>query len=295
MKITVGLGSIDDYIDYVEAGAEEIFLGYVPLEWTLKYGQLMPLNRREVRYYNVQVGSESEMRILKKMVDVYKVPVAITCNGLYYRPEQYEEIHKYIEHCVDLGFNRFIIADMALLAYLTTKEIASEIEIHVSGELSEMNGYTLELIKKMNITRVIFNRKTTIDEMKKMISANPEIQYEAFAMNEKCHFQGAFCSSLHCDEMLHVCRLPYRVEGQSEIQSETGEGCSLCKIGELERAGVNYLKIVSRGNYSESTIKDIKILKKVMEMGHKLDRSDYEMLLKDEFRKKCSKNCYYFS
>lgn len=31
MKIVAGLGSIDEYIPYVKAGADEFFCGYVPL------------------------------------------------------------------------------------------------------------------------------------------------------------------------------------------------------------------------------------------------------------------------
>ena len=34
MKIVAGLGSIDEYIPYVKAGADEFFCGYVPYSWT---------------------------------------------------------------------------------------------------------------------------------------------------------------------------------------------------------------------------------------------------------------------
>ena len=68
--------------DLAEAGADEVFCGCVPYEWNKKYGTLFPLNRREVLYYNVHICSLEEMKILKKMVDVYKVPVNITFNYL---------------------------------------------------------------------------------------------------------------------------------------------------------------------------------------------------------------------
>ena len=45
MKITVGLGSIDEYERFVQAGADEFFCGYVPFSWAEKYGTVMPLNR----------------------------------------------------------------------------------------------------------------------------------------------------------------------------------------------------------------------------------------------------------
>lgn len=86
MKITAGLGSVDDYPMYVEAGADECFCGYVPFAWAEKYGVLNPLNRREVRAYNVQIGSYEELKILGNMRKYYQVPVAITFNSLSYTP-----------------------------------------------------------------------------------------------------------------------------------------------------------------------------------------------------------------
>ena len=92
MKITAGLGSIDEYVRYVEAGADEFFCGYVPYEWNKKYGTVLPLNRREVLGINVQIGAESELRILAALVRKYGKPVHLTFNSLYYTPEQYPEI-----------------------------------------------------------------------------------------------------------------------------------------------------------------------------------------------------------
>ena len=88
MKITAGLGSVDDYVRYVKAGADELFCGYVPFSWAEKYGTVMALNRREVLSYNVQIGSYSELEILSEMVRRYQKPVHLTFNSLYYLPEQ---------------------------------------------------------------------------------------------------------------------------------------------------------------------------------------------------------------
>ena len=122
MKIVTGLGSIDDYIALAKAGADEVFCGYVPYEWNKKYGTLFPLNRREVLYYNVNIGSLEDMKILKKMEDKYKVKVNIAFNYLYYLEEQYEMIAKIIIELIDIGFTDFIIADIALILYLEEKK-----------------------------------------------------------------------------------------------------------------------------------------------------------------------------
>ena len=42
MKIVAGLGSIDEYIKFAEAGADEFFCGYVPYSWSQKYGTVLP-------------------------------------------------------------------------------------------------------------------------------------------------------------------------------------------------------------------------------------------------------------
>ena len=36
-------------------------------------------------------------------------------------------------------------------------------------------------------------------------------EFEAFVLNEMCQFTGAFCNSLHCDEMGYLCKVPYQI------------------------------------------------------------------------------------
>jgi collagenase-like PrtC family protease len=218
MKIVAGLGCIDDYIKLVKAGADEVFCGYVPYEWNKKYGNLFPLNRREVLYYNIQITSFDDMKILKKMVDVYKAPVSITFNYLYYLEEQYEMIARIIKDLIDIGFNDFIIADIALLLYLKEKNI--KCYIHLSGECGELNRLSIDFFNKLDISRYIFHRKNSIEDMKSCISNNTvkNLQYEAFILNERCHYTGAFCNSLHCDELIHLCKMPYHL---SKISGHT--------------------------------------------------------------------------
>ena len=97
MELTAGLGSVDDYIRYIEAGADECFCGYIPYAWDRKYGTVLSLNRREVRCCSVQLGAFSEMEILAAMVRAYQKPVQLTFNSLYYLPQQYPEIAEIIQ------------------------------------------------------------------------------------------------------------------------------------------------------------------------------------------------------
>ena len=339
MKITSGLGSIDDYPRYVRAGADELFCGYVPFSWSEKYGTVLPLNRREVLNYNVQIGSLSELEILANMVQKYQKPVHLAFNSLYYRPEQYEEIAQIIQQCRSIGFDSYILADPALLVYLRKEKI--DCEVHLSGDLGTVNSAMTEVFAKEYPKRIIFQRKNTISEMRAVIrhiTAQKEAarkewtyptEFEAFALNELCQFSGAFCNSLHCDEMGYLCRVPYwkkpmslsesKLEKQeknrpgenisisewdsaSELMNPVSEdgylcgatGCGLCTLKQLSDAGITHLKLVGRGNYTDFMERDIRNLRRTLEiLEDSSTEEEYIRAMKAElFPNGCSHMCY---
>ena len=339
MKITSGLGSIDDYPRYVRAGADELFCGYVPFSWSEKYGTVLPLNRREVLNYNVQIGSFSELEILANMVQKYQKPVHLAFNSLYYRPEQYEEIAQIIQQCRSIGFDSYILADPALLVYLRKEKI--DCEVHLSGDLGTVNSAMTEVFAKEYPKRIIFQRKNTISEMRAVIrhiTAQKEAarkewtyptEFEAFALNELGQFSGAFCNSLHCDEMGYLCRVPYwkkpmslsesKLEKQeknrpgenisisewdsaSELMNPVSEdgylcgatGCGLCTLKQLSDAGITHLKLVGRGNYTDFMERDIRNLRRTLEiLEDSSTEEEYIRAMKAElFPNGCSHMCY---
>ena len=324
MKIVAGLGSIDEYETFVKAGADEFFCGYVPFSWAEKYGVIHPLNRREVLFYNVQIGSMSELQILKKMVDYYGKPVTLTLNSLYYTWEQYPVIAEIITQCMAAGFENFIIADPALMLYLRQQKI--NCGIHLSGETAEVNRGMLEQMLPFGIRRVIFHRKNSLEDMQSCIKeADFPHEYEAFILNELCHFSGAFCNSLHCDELTHLCRVPYElgnlhkkeetdaaqkdVAETDRIQGKEGKGlpldedgyltgstgCGLCALYRMKQVGITHLKLVGRGNYTDFMEKDIRQLRKVLDILENSDsEAQYQKKMKASlFPDGCSRNCYY--
>lgn len=324
MKIVAGLGSIDEYETFVKAGADEFFCGYVPFSWAEKYGVINSLNRREVLFYNVQIGSMSELQILKKMVDYYGKPVELTFNSIYYTGEQYPVIAEIITQCMAAGFENFIIADPALMLYLRQQKI--NCGIHLSGETAEVNRGMLEQMLPFGIRRVIFHRKNSLEDMQSCIKeADFPHEYEAFILNELCHFSGAFCNSLHCDELTHLCRVPYElgnlhkkeetdaaqkdVAETDRIQGKEGKGlpldedgyltgstgCGLCALYRMKQVGITHLKLVGRGNYTDFMEKDIRQLRKALDILENSDsEAQYQKKMKASlFPDGCSQNCYY--
>lgn len=148
-------------------------------------------------------------------------------------------------------------------------------------------------------------------------------EFEAFALNELCQFSGAFCNSLHCDEMGYLCRVPYwkkpmslsesKLEKQeknrpgenisiSELTNPVSEdgylcgatGCGLCTLKQLSDAGITHLKLVGRGNYTDFMERDIRNLRRTLEiLEDSSTEEEYIRAMKAElFPNGCSHMCY---
>jgi len=296
MKITAGLSSLDAYAQLVDAGADELFTGFVPLGWLEKYTNLTPLNRREVLMHAIQIDTLDEMHLLAGRIEEYGVPVALTFNSICYLPTQYPIIADILSQLLQLGFRDWILADPGLILYLKDQQL--EGRIHLSGEAGCFNPDAFRLFSRMDIHRYIFPRKMLPEEMAACIAAVPGAEYEAFALNERCHYSGAFCSSLHCDELDHLCHVPFPPAGpdcrifEDDSASYEGfgaSGCCLCALPRLKHAGVTHLKIVGRGGHTECIERDIALLRRALE----LEDASPEKIRREILGGECSGNCYY--
>lgn len=331
MKVVTPLSNTDSYEVLVEAGADEFFCGYIPSEWLDKYTNIMPLNRREslLGYYNI--GDISSMKIIGRMVEKYGVPVKITFNAHYYVKSQYPILLDMVKELMSLGFDTFIIGDIAFIIYLREKGI--NCKIHVSGEMEIYNSSAIRVLNQFDISRIVFPRKVTLGNIKDLIknSGIKGIEYEAFILNAMCLYSGALCNGIHSDELPYICEIPFRVSKYKEesnkfksagkflnkmvsLQNYTQQnkqnpqmeqdnfeyslgssGCGLCRIKELMDIGVTHLKVVGRGCLLDAIIKDIQYTKKAIKIAKgETNPSDFVNTIRTEFfNNKCNYLCYY--
>lgn len=274
--------------------------------------------------------SYSSMKILKRMADSYGIPVKITFNAHYYQNELYPYITKIVNSLMDIGFETFIIADLALVIYL--REAGIKCTVHFSGEIEAINHRTIQLLNQFEVSRYVFPRKIPIANMEQLINGSGvkgQIEFEAFILNALCSFSGGFCNSLHCDELLPACYIPQKtskLDDESNIFPKVGdklksmemfrdrlkladpekkrgydyprfgnEGCGVCKIRKLMDIGVTHLKVVGRGYVLEYMIEDIKIMKSLIRLANEItDPHEYEVRVKAEiFNNRCPAFCYY--
>ena len=317
MKITAGIADPDQLLLYASAGTDEVFCGYVPESWISRFGRNVPLNRREVSYCPVQIGGRNELRILRAMSDDLGIPVSLTFNSPFYTPEALPEVVNVMEQCLEEGFDTFIVADPALMNLLKEKGLLPCLHLQISGEAGEINREAMEFWRGFQPSRIIFHRKTGLENIRKLIvsdrTAHPDIplEYEAFAMNENCHFNGAFCSGLHCDEFAHLCHLPWKilpVSGGTSVPAVTSpdplsaceadvaghSGCGICAIPALCLSGIGVLKVVGRGAGTEEMCRDIHALRTAVGLVESGAVSP-DALREACFPEGCSHNCYYTS
>lgn len=321
MKILAPLSQVDNYIPLVEAGADEFFAGIFPYEWIKEYNAVIPINRREYIFGNCNFSSYSSMETLSKLVKKYGVPVKLAFNSHYYLQEQYPILKEVIQKLMSLGFDTFIISDIALIKYL--REQGVDCIIHLSGELQVLSEYSLRYLNQYKIGRLVFPRRARISDMEKVIknAGEPNQEFEAFMLNSFCPFDGAFCNSLHCDEIKHLCwvkaamntfgeeeekfskvkeGIPQYLQSMQYSDEHTSdggcEGCGLCAIKKLERIGITNLKVVGRGVPLEDIIRDIKMVKDVINISKTIDDDEtFSKYVKDKyFNGDCSNRlCYY--
>ena len=305
--MTVGLGCADRFDETVRAGADEVFCGYVPEKWMETFGTLRPLNRRESVWTNAQAGPITEMRILREKADRAGIPVAVALNAPVYSPFEMPLLIETAELLVREGFDSLIVGNMAALKALSDKGVGNKCRIHLSGEIGEVNRGLLPLLREMGVRRVLFHRKMGFEDMRLLSGAmarlSPPMEAEAFAMNELCHFTGAYCSTLHGDLTVPMCRLPWIPGGVSNKKSPplrtgmrfgAGNGCGLCALKRLRESGVTVVKMAGRGARAEDMPERIALLRDALCLEAECEgEEEYLLRLRRLLGGRCGGECYY--
>ena len=143
------------------------------------------------------------------------------------------------------------------------------------------------------------------------VKDGPGAEYEAFVLNERCHYTGAMCHCLHGDTVGPLCRVPWEIGGVTEKKNmpcrerEAGEieadgadalggsGCGLCALPDLARAGITHLKIVGRGNHARRMERDIRAVKRAIEILQESENGYVERMKAELFAQGCPGRCYY--
>ncbi len=185
----------------IEAGANELYCGYLPAEWKEKYTDL----EFERKGGGSNFTDLKELRIAVDLAHKKNTPVYLTLNGLYVNA-QYPLLLKIIDQVETIEFDAFIIADIGLL--LTLKERNTKKKIHISTGGTAFNSQAVDFYRRLGASRIILDRQTTLESMKTLSQNAEDMEFEVFILNTLCAYIDGFCTYLH----------PYCVDSQEYIK-----------------------------------------------------------------------------
>lgn len=294
MKITAPISHTDEIALLAAAGAEELYCGAVPGNWIAQFNT-GAVNRR----YFGNLPSLAELEKAVELAHQAGSALFLVLNAQHYGSDQLAALVDLGQAFRAMGGDAAIVADLALICEL--RAAVPELAIHVSSVASCRNGSAIGFYRDLGVKRVILPRDVSLDEIEAMARQAPEVELEAFILNDGCVFEEGVCHSIHLPKKLGgpICvdsyrfeyvdaagaavseRLARRLQDNDEDYkrwlwyrfgcgfSTTDEGypygpCGLCAIHRLQAAGVASVKIAGREGATERKLKSVEMVAKVL-------------------------------
>jgi U32 family peptidase len=211
MKIIAGISNANSEQEiktYVEAGVNEFFIGYIPKTWSDKYGWEISCNRRQNP--KAQYKSVEELANVVNIIHKLGCKAFLTLNEHEYNNELIELVHGLVKDVEAIGFDAYIISNLALMIDLRKKGIKRPFNISIGGACNNFEAVKFYYNNVPNIGRVILPRKVTISEVEKITDGARKlnISVETFGMSSPCDFSDEYCFSWHCGHLPTFCKSP---------------------------------------------------------------------------------------
>jgi len=324
LKVASPFREKKEIISLIEAGADELYCGYLSSEWVKRYTSL-EFERKGGR------SNFTDLKELKDAVDLAhknNIPVYLTLNGLYVN-SQYPLLLKIIGQLEKIDFDAFIVADIGLL--LTLGKTKTKKQIHISTGGTVFNSEAASFYKDLGASRIVLDRQTTLKSMKVISEDNRDIDFEVFILTTLCVYIDGFCTFLHTygresmedvskrdwkkDGRLHLitaydpkaqadaCCLKYSVQtcDPKSFRKNTnkihptfykhlldGIECGACAIYDISRTKVKSIKIVGRQLGPEVRLKSTRFIRSVLDIienNKEISRRDFILKVQGLYQK----------
>jgi putative protease len=283
-NITSGFNSLESVHKMKEAGATELYGGFLPKELDKKWPIAFNILNRRGEDANFSDWNEFEKAV--NQARKYNLPVFATFNGLYIE-KQYKTILNLIDKVSSLkGIKGIIVNDISLLLLLKERKYKKEIAISTGG--TTFNADTVQFYKSLGAKRIILDRQLSIEDIIKIIKADDSLDYEVFGFGGSCFFIDGFCSFFHCSEKLNYKNKIIKTYNTKQINygcdlifsnilnnnliynkknnvnpsvffENFRHNCNLCKFYELKKFNNVSLKIVNRLRGIQVFVKIVKL------------------------------------
>ncbi len=299
MKIKAPIAELKELEPLAKCGAEELYCGVTPLAWVKRFSGAVWANRRGPGGGNIL--DLSGLKVLTAEAHRLGLPVHLALNSQYHTPEQMEVLRDVLRSAVeDAGVDSLILGDVGMM--LTVRDLYPSLGFMASSIGVPASRETVAFYRELGARRIVFPRHLTIAEMEGLISAAPDLEYEAFVLNDGCVFEEGYCHTQHSvaglpsfcltdwDERVERIRDGARAgDGEGELwaanlrdhrdwlgyalgrdAATTEKGlpvghCGLCAIPELARIGVSSLKVVGREAGLLRKVRSVQLVRGVLD------------------------------
>ncbi|MCF8474034.1 MAG: U32 family peptidase [Emcibacter sp.] len=295
MKITTPLSKIEEIDHLASAGADEFYCSIVPEDWLSRFGSSATSRRP---FGNLAKESDLELA-LKKTHDQGK-QLSLVMNAQNYTSEQIDCLMRLADRFANAGGDALIVSEPSLLGLLGQK--GYDMGLHLSSIAACRNHHSAAFFHALGATRIILPRDMTLREIEQISRRYPNVEYEAFVLNDGCVFEEGVCHTIHLPSHLGgaICMDNYqytynRIDGAGLSNEEhsnlihndkryaewlwyrfgcgfsvTEEGypygpCGLCAMSKLHDMGVKSVKIAGRDAPLERKVKSVSLVRMLLD------------------------------
>lgn len=276
MKILVPLNNLDHIHDFMDAGADEFYIGFYDEAWNNKFGDFHDINRMSgFKEMANTYTFEALLQCIKKMKE-YNKELYITFNSSIYSQEQLNYIEKYFQKLKQAQVDGVIVSTIELV------QLAKQYGLYsvISTIAGIYNTDMVDVYVKHGANRIILPRDLSLGEIKTITHKRENIEYEVFMMRNGCSFSDSNCLGLHRKEICSICsglkksRNIYHMSNNDFHTKQNMDlnnnlfrhyfhnfSCGLCSIYEFIEAGITTCKIVGRYDEWREVCEDIRMVK----------------------------------
>lgn len=174
---------------------------------------------------------------------------------------------KYIKELDEIGVDAVIVSDLGVLSIV--KEVAPNLEVHISTQANNTNYKTVEFYHKLGVKRVVLARELSLKEIKEIRNRIPEeMELEAFVHGAMCMSYSGRCllsnymtgRDANRGACAHPCRYKYYLmeekrpgeyfevfeDNRGTYIMNSNDLCMIEHIPELIESGIKSFKIEGR-------------------------------------------------
>ena len=274
MKIVSGFSRLNEIKNLITLGAVEVYCGIKT--------RCGPINHRlNNSIYNISIN---ELENAIRLTHDYGKKIHLAVNEKGYSEKQLGYIERLVTYAVLLNIDGFIVADIATMQIIASMN--SKAKIILSCLNPCFNTESIRFNKQFGISRVIFPRHTTPEEIKE-ISKNVAIEKEVF-FNEVayCNNIDAFCkmhrgpgnSACECHKNIRTLKGKKRL--RARLKKNLNKNLFLNSFTALYNffnIGIDYIKLGHRDGPACEKYANTKFLAILLEIlkEHKINKKDF--------------------